>query len=225
MKPATRTLIALVPPQEPVPPLAVRVVARAELPTRHGTFTAVAFLNNRERAEHIALVRGRPEGREEVLTRVHSECLTGDAFGSLRCDCRDQLDLALARLAREETGVLLYLRQEGRGIGLVNKIRAYALQDGGLDTVDANRALGFADDERDYAVAAGMLRALGVRSVKLLTNNPYKILELERHGLRVASRVPHEATPNAHNSFYLETKARRCGHLFGIPDGPEDEAA
>jgi GTP cyclohydrolase II len=225
MKPAL-TPIALAPPAREAPaPLAVRVVARAELPTRHGHFTAVAFLNNHERAEHLALVRGEVAGREEVLTRVHSECLTGDALGSLRCDCREQLELGLERLAREEAGVLLYLRQEGRGIGLVNKIRAYALQENGLDTVDANRALGFGDDEREYAVAAAMLRALGVRSVRLLTNNPYKIVELERHGLRVAARVPHAVAANDHNRLYLATKARRSGHLLDIPDGPEDEAA
>jgi GTP cyclohydrolase II len=226
MKPGPVTL-ALAPPASaaPEPPLAVRVVARAALPTRHGTFTAVAFLNNRERGEHVALVRGDVAGAEEVPVRIHSECLTGDALGSLRCDCRDQLQLALQRLGGEERAVLLYLRQEGRGIGLVNKIRAYGLQDGGLDTVDANRALGFRDDERDYAVAAGMLRALGVRSVKLLTNNPYKLLELERHGVRVAARVPHAPPPTPENRAYLETKARRSGHLLDIPDGPEDEAA
>jgi GTP cyclohydrolase II len=148
------------------------------------------------------------------MTRLHSECLTGDTLGSLRCDCRDQLGFALERIAREPCGVLLYLRQEGRGIGLLNKIRAYSLQDQGLDTVDANIALGFRDDERDYAVAAHMLASLTVGSVCLLTNNPKKLTELERHGIRVSGRVPHTIAPNEHNRFYLQTKAARSGHLI-----------
>ena len=223
MKPTGRTRLTLATP--PPQPLSVREVARATLPTRHGAFEVVGFLNNRERAEHVALVRGRVEGAEEVPVRIHSECLTGDAFGSLRCDCREQLELALQRIGREERGIVLYLRQEGRGIGLVNKIRAYALQERGLDTVDANRALGFRDDERDYEVAAGMLAALRVRSVKLLTNNPSKIVALERHGVRVAARVPHEVAPGDHNRRYLETKVRRSGHLIGIDAAVPDEAA
>ncbi len=224
MKSPPRPRLALVAPASP-DLASARVVARTELPTRFGTFTAIGFLNARERAEHVALVRGAVDGADEVLTRVHSECLTGDAFGSLRCDCRDQLELALERLASEERAVLLYLRQEGRGIGLVNKLRAYALQDRGLDTVDANRALGFRDDERDYAAASAMLRALGVRSVRLLTNNPAKLVDLERHGVRVAARVPHAAAPNAFNRRYLETKARRSGHLLDPLGPPEPERA
>jgi GTP cyclohydrolase II len=198
-------------------PLEVRVVGEAQLPTRFGEFRAVAFVNNRDGREHLALVRGRIEGQGDVPTRLHSECLTGDAFGSLRCDCREQLEKALERLAREPLGVLLYLRQEGRGIGLANKIRAYALQEKGLDTVEANRALGFRDDERDYEVAAAMLRALGLQSVRLLTNNPQKIFGLERHGMRVSARVEHAVPPGPHNRRYLETKVRRSGHLMDLP--------
>ena len=145
--------------------------------------------------------------------RVHSECLTGDVLGSLRCDCRDQLEAALRLLGEMERGVLLYLRQEGRGIGLINKIRAYSLQDLGFDTVEANLALGFRDEERDFAVAAHMIRSLRIRSIALMTNNPYKITELEKHGVRIASRLPHQLPPNPHNRFYLETKTDQDGSL------------
>src|SRR5450432_10500 len=169
----------------------VKVEAVADLPTRFGHFRVVAFWNNRDGKEHVAVVHGDVLGAKDVLTRLHSECLTGDALGSLRCDCRDQLGVALTRLGREPCGLLLYLRQEGRGIGLLNKIRAYELQDRGLDTVDANLALGFRDDERDYAVAAHMIASLTVGSVRLLTNNPKKVDELERHGIHVAARIPH----------------------------------
>ncbi|MBW2529266.1 MAG: GTP cyclohydrolase II [Deltaproteobacteria bacterium] len=198
----------------------VRIVAAAKLPTRFGDFVIVAFWNNRDAKEHVALVHGDVVGAEAVPARLHSECLTGDIAGSLRCDCRDQLEAALSKLGREERGLLLYLRQEGRGIGLINKIRAYSLQDRGLDTVEANRALGFRDDERDYAVAAHMIRSLKVRSVRLYTNNPDKVGQLEQHGVQVAERVPHLLPPNPHNRFYLETKARRSGHhidLAGFP--------
>jgi GTP cyclohydrolase II len=190
----------------------VRVVAVAELPTRFGNFRVVAFWNNRDEKEHLAIVHGEIVGARDVLTRLHSECLTGDALGSLRCDCRDQLMVALRRISDEPRGLLLYLRQEGRGIGLVNKIRAYALQDGGLDTVEANVALGFRDDERDYAIAGHMIHSLGVRSIRLMTNNPEKINQLTQHGVEVAGREPHLIPPNDHNRFYLETKASRSGH-------------
>jgi GTP cyclohydrolase II len=204
----------------------VKVEAVADLPTRFGVFRIVAFWNNRDGKEHIALVHGDVLARDNVVTRLHSECLTGDALGSLRCDCRDQLGVALQRLSAEPRGVLLYLRQEGRGIGLLNKIRAYALQDGGLDTVDANLALGFRDDERDYAVAAHMLASLTVRSVRLLTNNPKKIEQLERHGIRVSGREPHVIPANEYNRFYLQTKANRSGHFIdfeGKPHTPEQD--
>ncbi len=192
----------------------VKVDAVAELPTRFGHFQIVAFWNNRDAKEHIALVHGDVMGAHDVPTRLHSECLTGDALGSLRCDCRDQLEAALTKLAAMPRGVLLYLRQEGRGIGLVNKVRAYALQEQGLDTVDANRALGFRDDERDYSVAAHMLASLDIGSVQLMTNNPDKIRQLEQHGIKVSGRLPHEMAPTAHNRFYLQTKAARSGHFL-----------
>jgi GTP cyclohydrolase II len=192
----------------------VKVEAVADLPTRFGRFRIVAFYNNRDGKDHLAIVHGDVLGREGVVTRLHSECLTGDALGSLRCDCRDQLTVALARIAREPCGLLLYMRQEGRGIGLLNKIRAYSLQDRGLDTVDANHALGFRDDERDYAIAAHMVASLTVRSIRLLTNNPRKVEELARYGIQVQERIPHVIPANEYNHFYLETKAHRSGHLL-----------
>jgi GTP cyclohydrolase II len=146
--------------------------------------------------------------------RLHSECLTGDAIGSLRCDCRDQLEAALTAIGQMERGMVLYLRQEGRGIGLINKVRAYSLQDDGLDTVEANLALGFRDDERDYAVAAHMLMSLKIQSIQLMTNNPRKIAQLTQYGIQVSGRVPHIMQPNDHNRFYLETKAAKSGHLI-----------
>ena len=190
----------------------VRVAAVADLPTRFGDFRIVGFWNNRDAKEHVALVHGDVLGSDDVPTRLHSECLTGDVLGSLRCDCGDQLQQGLVALRNHDRGLLLYLRQEGRGIGLINKIRAYALQDRGLDTVDANLALGFRDDERDYAVAAHMIGSLDIGSVRLMTNNPAKVAQLERHGIRVIDRIPHLIPPNEHNRFYLETKASRSGH-------------
>jgi GTP cyclohydrolase II len=201
----------------------VKVVGVAELPSRFGAFRIVAFLNNRDAKEHVAIVHGSVLQESEVLTRLHSECLTGDVVGSLRCDCRDQLEVALRRIAAVPGGMVLYLRQEGRGIGLVNKIRAYALQDAGLDTVEANLALGFRDDERDYAVAAHMIHSLTVRSVRLMTNNPIKVSELTRHGVTVAGRVPHVIPPNPFNRFYLETKANRSGHFIDVAGKPHLE--
>ena len=190
----------------------VKVVGAADLPTRFGQFAIIAFWNNRDAKEHVAIVHGDVLRRADVPTRLHSECLTGDALGSLRCDCRDQLEVALRALGQMDCGCLLYLRQEGRGIGLINKVRAYALQDTGLDTVEANLALGFRDDERDYAIAAHMLGSLSIRSVRLMTNNPGKIRQLEQYGVRVGGRIPHVIPPNPHNRFYLETKASRSGH-------------
>jgi len=196
----------------------VRVVAVAELPTRFGHFRLVGFWNNRDGKEHVAMVHGDVVGAEDVAVRLHSECLTGDVMGSLRCDCRDQLTEGLRAIQREGRGILLYLRQEGRGIGLLNKIRAYALQEQGLDTVEANQALGFRDDERDYAVAAHMLRSLGVKSVRVVTNNPDKIRQLSQHGVEVSGRIPHVIPPNEFNRFYLETKARRSGHMIDLAE-------
>jgi GTP cyclohydrolase II len=166
------------------------------------------------------MIKGDVVGADEIPTRLHSECLTGDVMGSLRCDCRDQLLEGLKVIQSMERGILLYMRQEGRGIGLINKIRAYSLQDLGLDTVEANLALGFRDDERDYAVAAHMLKSLDVGSIRLITNNPNKMKQLTQYGINVAGRIPHVIPPNEHNRFYLETKARRSGHLIdpaGVP--------
>jgi len=198
----------------------VKVVGVADLPTRFGDFRIAAFWNNRDAKEHVAVVHGDVLDREDVPTRMHSECLTGDALGSLRCDCRDQLEVALRALGAMERGCLIYLRQEGRGIGLINKIRAYALQDTGLDTVEANLALGFRDDERDYAIAAHMLKSLAIRSVRLMTNNPAKIRQLTQYGLRVSGRIPHVIPSNPHNRFYLETKASRSGHFIDLTGRP-----
>ena len=208
------------------PKICVRVDAVADLPTRFGKFRIVAFWNNRDGKEHIAMVHGDVMGAEDLPTRLHSECLTGDVMGSLRCDCRDQLEVALRKIASMERGVVLYMRQEGRGIGLINKVRAYALQDRGLDTVDANLALGFRDDERDYAVAAHMLASLNVGSIRLMTNNPRKILELEQLGTQVTGRIPHVIPATEWNRFYLETKAARSGHQIefdGKPHLPEQD--
>ena len=202
----------------PERPIRVRVEAAAELPSQFGSFRVHVFTNDRDDKEHVALVHGDVFGVEDVPTRVHSECLTGDVLGSLRCDCRPQLERALSRIGAMPRGVVLYLRQEGRGIGLANKIRAYELQEKGLDTVDANLALGFRDDERRYDVAVAMLRTLGVRSVQLLTNNPDKVAQLEQYGMRVSARVPHAVGCGEHNRRYLETKVRRAGHQIALDD-------
>jgi GTP cyclohydrolase II len=198
--------------------------ASCRLPTAHGTFRLHAFSDaapiGEARPEHAALTFGDVAGGAPVLARLHSECLTGDAFHSLKCDCGPQLQHALRRIAQEGRGVLLYLRQEGRGIGLVDKVRAYALQDRGADTVDANRRLGLPDDARDYEPAARMLGALGVASVRLLTNNPDKVSALRALGIAVAERLPHDVGRSAHNQAYLQTKAARMGHwlLSGTAD-------
>jgi GTP cyclohydrolase II len=193
----------------------VEVVARAKLPLDQMPPTQiVAFRASDDGQEHVALVVGAFAGKPP-LVRLHSECLTGDVFGSLKCDCGPQLREALHIIGAAGGGVLLYLRQEGRGIGLANKIRAYALQDRGLDTVDANQRLGFADDERDYGHAAAMLRALGIDEVRLLTNNPAKVAGLDAAGIKVAERVPHHMPTNPHNADYLATKRKRSGHLPG----------
>jgi GTP cyclohydrolase II len=192
----------------------VEIVARAKLPLEDMPPTQiVAFRASDDGQEHVALVVGAFGGKPP-LVRLHSECLTGDVFGSLKCDCGPQLKEALHIIGAAGGGVLLYLRQEGRGIGLTNKIRAYSLQDRGLDTVDANRRLGFADDERDYGHAAAMLRALGITEVRLLTNNPNKVKGLEAAGIKVAERIMHQMPINPHNADYLATKRKRSGHLL-----------
>lgn len=198
--------------------LPVQILSVADLPTRFGEFRVVAFTPDQHGDDHIAIVRGRVRGRADVPARIHSECLTGDVLGSLRCDCRDQLLSALEQLGEQPYGALLYLRQEGRGIGLGNKIRAYALQDCGHDTVEANHMLGFGDDERDYGIAVEMLRALGIEGVQLMTNNPRKLDGLRQHGVPVTGRLPLIMTPNRHNASYLLTKQQRSGHLLAMSE-------
>lgn len=194
--------------------ICAQIVAVANLPTRYGKFQIVAFQNNIDDKDHVALVRGAIYGKSNVPVRLHSECLTGDTLGSLRCDCYDQLVISLKKIASYQNGILLYMRQEGRGIGLTNKIRAYQLQDYGFDTFEANKALGFEEDERDYLVAAHMLMALNVRSIKLMTNNPEKIFDLACHGIKVTGREPIIVSPNKYNREYMRTKYEKSCHLL-----------
>jgi 3,4-dihydroxy 2-butanone 4-phosphate synthase / GTP cyclohydrolase II len=193
----------------------VRRQIEIALPTRYGQFRLVAYGTTVDDALHLALVKGAIEPGAPVLVRVHSECMTGDLFHSLRCDCGEQMEAALAAIEARGAGVFLYMRQEGRGIGLLNKLKAYALQDTGSDTVEANRQLGFPDDLRDYGIGAQILRDLGVTRMDLITNNPRKIVGLDSHGLEVASRVPLEIAPNGRNDGYLRTKKDKLGHLLG----------
>ena len=193
----------------------VRRVAAANLPTDHGDFRVIAFESPIDRETHVALVRGDIGDGENVLVRVHSKCLTGDVFHSARCDCGLQLDAAMSRIAEEGRGVLLYLNQEGRGIGLANKIRAYELQDQGLDTVEANEKLGFKADHREFELPAAALRAMGVGAIRLISNNPQKVSALESAGIRVVERVPCEPETSAHSAAYLRTKREKLGHLLG----------
>lgn len=192
----------------------VHRVAEAKLPTKYGEFKAIAYKSDIDPDEHLALVMGDISTEEPVLVRVHSECVTGDVFSSLRCDCGEQIGLAMQSIANEGRGVFLYMRQEGRGVGFHNKIRAYALQDKGLDTVEANLSLGFAPDLRDYGIGAQILAELGLRQIRLLTNNPKKVIGLEAYGLKVVETVPIVAPPNPYNRNYLETKRKKLGHLL-----------
>ena len=189
---------------------------RTRLPTQFGEFTAAVYQNSLDGATHVALIKGELSGGEPVLVRMHSECLTGEVFRSLRCDCGEQLRRALEAISREGRGVLVYIRQEGRGIGLANKIRAYALQDAGKDTVEANELLGFAPDPRDYGVGAQILADLGLRRIRLLTNNPAKRVGLEGYGIEVVSRIPIEVPPNAESYRYLAAKRHKLGHLLSL---------
>jgi 3,4-dihydroxy 2-butanone 4-phosphate synthase/GTP cyclohydrolase II len=199
-----------------------RVTVR--LPTAYGDFTAIAFREKLTGKHHVALVKGEVEGADDVLVRVHSECLTGDVFHSLRCDCGEQLEQALGQIGQEERGVLLYMAQEGRGIGLLNKLKAYELQENGLDTVEANLELGFPADARDWGIGNQILADLGLSTIRILTNNPKKITGLEGFGLTVVEQVPIETSPTTENRSYLETKRDKLGHRLHHQDlrfGPD----
>lgn len=194
----------------------ITLAAVSNLPTKFGVFELRCYQNLLDGREHLALVLGKVKGQKNVLVRVHSECTTGDVFNSLRCDCGEQLERALALIGAEKKGVLVYMKQEGRGIGLSNKIKAYSLQDQGLDTVEANQKLGFPADLRDYGIGAQILADLGLSTLRLLTNNPSKIIGLEGYGLKVKERIPLEVKPNSHNICYLKTKSKKLGHLLRV---------
>ncbi len=191
-----------------------RVAAQTRLPTRFGTFSILGISAGGDKEAAVVLQMGHPKASRATLVRIHSQCLTGDVFGSQRCDCRGQLELALRRIARRREGLLIYLPQEGRGIGLMNKLMAYQLQDCGMDTVEANRKLGFAADHRDYKLTAAILRLLNVRRVELLSNNPEKVRQLEENGIKVVRRIPCETKPSQMTQSYLRTKKEKLGHLI-----------
>ena len=191
----------------------VSVVAIADFPTKFGTFKIIGFVNNKDSKEHVAIIKGDVINKKGILTRVHSSCLTGDAFGSLRCDCGPQLETALSMIEKERTGLIVYMQQEGRGIGLLNKLRAYALQDNGYDTYDANVALGFDPDTRDYEISGEMIRKLGVTDIRLITNNPEKVEQISEY-VTVSERVPLELPASKFSEKYMETKKERFGHFL-----------
>src|ERR1700738_2958655 len=192
----------------------LRLIARAHLPTRYGNFEIYGFAGKGPQAEAVVLLRGNLQGRVAPLVRVHSQCLTGDVLTSRRCDCRAQLELSLKKIREAPSGILLYLPQEGRGIGLMNKLRAYQLQDGGMDTVEANESLGFAADARDYDFSAKILKELGVTKIRLLSNNPEKVRQLERAGIRVVERIPCQPRVSKISRAYMQTKKTKMGHLL-----------
>ncbi|HSG08480.1 MAG TPA: bifunctional 3,4-dihydroxy-2-butanone-4-phosphate synthase/GTP cyclohydrolase II [Longimicrobiales bacterium] len=192
----------------------VRRIAEADLPTKIGTFRVIGYESMVDQREHLALVKGNPSGKSGVLVRMHSECMTGDVFGSLRCDCGDQLEAAMRQIDAEGEGAIVYLRQEGRGIGLGNKLKAYSLQDGGMDTVEANERLGFQPDLRDYGIGAQILLDLGLTSIRLLTNNPRKIVGLDGYDIEIMDREPLQIEPGQHNEKYLDTKRSKLGHIL-----------
>lgn len=196
--------------------LSIERVVSARIPTELGEYTLCLYINNQDDKEHLALVKGEVSGQRGVLARIHSECFTGDVLGSRRCDCGEQLHRAMERIAMEDCGIIIYLRQEGRGIGLREKLRAYNLQDGGLDTVDANLALGHPIDDRDYGIAAAILQDLGVQSVRLMTNNPAKISDLEQKGIQIEERIPLLPTVYDENYDYLLAKVQRMNHLLNL---------
>src|SRR5690625_707018 len=201
----------------------VRRIAEAQLPTPFGEFRVIAYVSEVDNREHVALVKGEISGKKDVLVRMHSECLTGDVFHSLRCDCGEQLYAAMRRIAEEGSGAVVYLRQEGRGIGLGNKLRAYALQDNGQDTVEANESLGFKPDLRDFGIGAQILLDLGLSSIRILTNNPRKVVGLKGYGLEITDRLPIEMEPTPHNRHYLATKRSKLGHLLSMEDETREE--
>jgi 3,4-dihydroxy 2-butanone 4-phosphate synthase/GTP cyclohydrolase II len=199
--------------------------AEATLPTPFGEWRIIAYRNDVDQHEHVAMVKGHVDGEDGVLVRMHSECLTGDVFHSMRCDCGEQLDAAMRKIQEEGRGAIVYLRQEGRGIGLINKLRAYNLQDQGMDTVEANLKLGFRPDLRDYGIGAQILLDLGLKNIRILTNNPKKIVGIDGYGLSVVEQVPLGVTPNPHNTDYLRAKRDKMGHLFPTGEEPLDEQA
>lgn len=202
--------------------MCVAVVSVADFPSAYGTFKILGFVNSKDGKDHIIVMKGEVGDGEGMLTRIHSSCLTGDALGSMRCDCGPQLHEALRIIEGEGRGILLYHMEEGRGIGLVNKLRAYAIQDRGFDTLEANVLLGFRPDERDYKIPAEMLKRIGVRSVRLMTNNPEKVQELEKYGIRVTERIRHEPPVQEHSRRYLETKKERFGHMLHLDRVSDD---